>query len=209
MTTRTTCIHPAWFSWEKWCAAIRHEINMKKTRHQKLTCGRCNEPVRQRDTFCVTCGGLFADGLCCVKHKTKHADGVCVICSQPFCNTCGADVNKIFLCNVHADYEITEKMARVFGCTDYVRTQFAMTCLKQAGYHPFLYSRLFNPTADKVAISALRNFGNHPIAEQKVLVPFPEVLNAVKELKKHKFKEIWWTGLLRSLPSSVSIPFKE
>jgi hypothetical protein len=81
-------------------------------------------------------------------------------------------------------------MARVFGSTDNVQTQFAVTCLQQRGFHPFLYSRLFNPTADKVAISALRNFGNHPIEEQKVLVPFPEVLLAKQELKKHNLKEV-------------------
>ena len=163
---------------------------MKKFQQAKLMCGRCNEPVRQEETFCSKCGGLFSDTISCNKHKSIDAEGVCVICSKPFCGTCGADVNKIFLCNSHSDYEIVEGMARVFGSTDNVRTQFATTCLKQAGYHPFLYSRQFNPGADKVAVTAVRNFGNHPIVELKVLVPFFEVLKAIKELKKHKFKEI-------------------
>jgi hypothetical protein len=118
------------------------------------------------------------------------AEGVCVICSKPFCKKCGVNVLKIFLCDKHSDLEITEGKVRVFGSTDNVRTQFAVACLKQAGYHPFYYSRLFNPVADKVAITALRNFGNHPIEEQKVLIPYSEFINASKELKKHKFKEI-------------------
>jgi hypothetical protein len=165
-------------------------ILMKKSRQSKITCGRCNEPVRQKDTYCINCGGIFSNDLFCIKHKSKHADGVCVICSKPFCNKCGGDTNNVFLCNVHYEYEIFEGKVRVFGSMDNVRAQFASTCLKQAGYHPFLYSRKFNPVADQVAITAIRNFGNHPAIEQKVLVPFSEVLKAAKELKKHKFKEI-------------------
>jgi hypothetical protein len=52
-----------------------------------------------------------------------------------------------------------------------------------------MYNRMYNPIADQVSITPLRNFGGHPSIEQKVLVPFSEVLDAVKELKKHKFKE--------------------
>jgi len=161
---------------------------MKKS--QQLKCGRCEEPIKQKDTFCKNCGGLFSDNLLCVNHKSMKAEGVCVVCSKPFCKKCGTDVLKVFLCDKHSDLEITEGKVRVFGSTDNVRTQFAVACLKQAGYHPFYYSRLFNPVADKVAITALRNFGNHPIEEQKVLIPYSEFINASKELKKHKFKEI-------------------
>ena len=163
---------------------------MKKSKNNLLTCGRCKAPIKQRDTFCKNCGGLFSDDLLCVNHKSIKAEGVCIICSKPFCKKCGAGVLKVFLCDKHSDLEITEGKVRVFGSTDYVRVQFAMACLKQAGCHPFHYSRLFNPVGDKVAITALRNFGNHPIEEQKVLIPFSEFIKASKELKKHKFKEI-------------------
>jgi hypothetical protein len=163
---------------------------MKKNQKPKLTCGRCKISVQKKDMYCRNCGGLFSDTLYCVKHSSQHADGVCVICDKPYCNSCGAETNNIYLCDGHSGCEIAEGMARVFGSTDYVQVQFAFTCLQQSGYHPFLYSRLFNPVADKVAITALRNFGNHPIEEQKILVPFSEVLSAVKELKKHKLKEV-------------------
>jgi hypothetical protein len=163
---------------------------MGKSVKSKLTCERCNELVLTKDTYCQNCGGLFSDDLHCTKHKSVPADGVCVICSKPFCINCGGDVNKVFLCNLHFDHDVFEGMARVFGSMDNVRVHFAHTCLKQAGYHPYIYSRKYNPVADKVAITAIRNFGNHPATEQKVLVPFSEVLKAEKELKKHKFKEI-------------------
>ena len=161
---------------------------MKKI-HQ-LTCSRCSEPVQEQDTFCKNCGGVFSNDLRCKKHTSMKAVGVCVICSTPCCKKCGGDVQKTFLCNNHADLEITEGKVRVFGSTDNVRAQFAVARLKQAGYHPFYYSRLFNPVADKVAITGVRNFGNHPIEEQKVYIPFPEFTDASRELKKHKFKEI-------------------
>lgn len=163
---------------------------MKKLRVSKLVCGRCEEPVTQRDTFCRNCGALFSDDLFCANHKSIHAEGVCVICSKPYCKKCGGDVQKVFLCDEHSDLEIAEGMVRVFGSTDNVQAQFATTCLKQTGYHPFLYSRMFNPGADKVSITPVRNWGNHPIVEQKVLVPFSEFMKASKELKKHKFKEV-------------------
>jgi hypothetical protein len=74
-------------------------------------------------------------------------------------------------------------MARVFGSTDNVQAQFVVTTLEQAGYHPFLYSRMFNPGADLVALSRMvRNYGNHPIVEMKVLVPFSELVRAEKTL---------------------------
>jgi hypothetical protein len=155
----------------------------------KLTCGRCKQSIRKKDTFCPNCGGVFTDTLRCKKHKSIPADGVCVICSTPFCTKCGRDVGKVFLCNRHYEYEVFEGKARVFGSMDNVQTQFASNCLKQAGYHPFLYNRMYNPVADKVSITPLRNFGKYPSIEQKVLVPFSEVLGAMKELKKHKFKD--------------------
>ena len=85
----------------------------------------------------------------------------------------------VFVCDPHWQYEIQEGMARVFGCLDNVQAQYVTSLLEQAGYHPFLYSRIFNPNADMVAVTKVpRNFGNHPIAEMKVLVPFAEVLAA-------------------------------
>jgi hypothetical protein len=155
----------------------------------KLRCSRCNQSIRKDDTFCPNCGGVFTDELICAKHKSAHADGVCVICLKPCCSKCGADVVKVFFCDEHAEFEVFEGRARVFGSMDNIRAQYAGTCLKQAGYHPFMYNRKFNPVADKVSTTALRNFGKYPGNEQKVLVPFSEVLGAVKVLQKHKFKE--------------------
>jgi hypothetical protein len=157
---------------------------------QLLICNRCEEHIKKKDTYCKNCGGVFSDDLLCINHKSIKAEGVCVICAQPFCKKCGVDVLNVFLCDKHSDLEITEGRVRIFGSTDYIRTQFVASCLKQAGCHPFHYSRIFKPQADMVAITGIRNFGNHPIEEQKIYIPFSEFINALKELKKHKFKEI-------------------
>jgi len=160
-------------------------FDMAKVQQSDLTCDRCGESVNREETFCRSCGTVFSDQLRCSVHHSVEAAGVCVICSKPFCKTCGGDTNKIFLCDPHfAEYEVHEGMARVFGCTDNVQAQFVTTCLEQAGLHPFLYSRMSNPGADLVAIIGPRNFGRHPIVELKVLLPFSEVLNAKKTLSE-------------------------
>jgi hypothetical protein len=112
---------------------------------------------------------------------------VCVICRKRCCSKCGGDVNKIFLCDKHSEYELHEGMARVYGTIDNVQAQFVTKCLEQAGCHPFLYSRKFNPGAgmiDSWVRLGIRNYGKYPIAEMKVLVPFAEVLKAEKLVKR-------------------------
>ncbi len=160
--------------------------------HPELLCQRCQGPVTDADGFCTRCGALFADGMVCSRHPSVEAEGVCVICSKPFCKKCGALSEGVFLCEQHWRYEIQEGMARVYGCYDNVQAQYVTSCLTQAGYHPFLYSRMFNPGAGAygdIVKSGIRNFGNHPIVELKVLVPFPEVLRAEKTLRELGIRE--------------------
>ncbi len=166
---------------------------MGKSQPSEYSCPRCEAELSEQDQFCPSCGALFADGLFCANHQSTPADGVCVICSKPFCSKCGKASNGIFLCDPHWGYEIQEGMARVFGTMDNVEAQRVTSVLEQAGFHPFLYSRLFNPTADLVAIGGIvRGYGagNRPIPEQRVFVPFGEVLRAQKTLNKLGIKEI-------------------
>ena len=77
-------------------------------------------------------------------------------------------------------------MARIFGHIDNAQAQYVTRVLDQAGFHPFLYSRRFNPGATISKNIPLRLYGRHTIAELKVLVPFREVLEVEKVLKKLK-----------------------
>ncbi len=130
--------------------------------------------------------------MVCFNHGSEPAEGVCVICSKPFCRKCGSLTAGIFFCDAHSSYEIEEGMARVFGSIDNVQAQYVTRCLEQAGYHPFLYSRYFNPGAGIVGTmtkAGIRNYGDHPIIEMKVLVPFSEVLRAEKTLRELGIRE--------------------
>ena len=135
----------------------------------------------------MECGAPFSENLSCARHKSTPASGVCIICSKPFCKKCGGDEKSTFFCNPHSGYEFHEGMARVFGSIDNVQSQYATTRLEQAGLHPFLYSRRFNPGSGIINTwirAGIRNYGRHPIVELKLLVPFCEVLKAEKTLKK-------------------------
>ena len=150
-------------------------------------CSRCKFSASQDDTFCRNCGALFTDTLVCFHHNSIAAIGVCVICSKPCCKECGGDNNRVFLCDPHWQYELHEGLARVFGSIDNVQAQYVTTCLKQSGFHPFLYSRRFNPGSGMISTmvqAGIRNYGKYPIVELKVLVPFSEVLDAERALKE-------------------------
>jgi hypothetical protein len=156
---------------------------MSERQNTTLTCTECSNAVKESDDYCQNCGAMFKDGFVCVHHRSKVADGICVICKRPFCNECGADVVHVFFCNTHCKYEFHEGMARVFGHIDNVQVQYATQCLEQAGFHPFLFSRRYNPGAGIARWIPLRLYGRNTIAELKVLVPFSEVLNAEKTLR--------------------------
>ncbi len=152
-----------------------------------FACDQCGEPAGKDDTFCKNCGALFAENLVCVNHPSAPAAGVCLICSKPFCKRCGEKSQGVFLCDPHSFYETQEGMARVYGTFDNVQAQYVTSLLEQAGFHPFFYSRIFNPGPDLVALNAPRNFGNYPPGEMKVLVPYGEVLKAEEMLRELGF----------------------
>ena len=115
-----------------------------------------------------------------------------MICSKPFCAKCGKRSDGAFLCDKDWGRESQEGMARIFGTMDNVQAQYVTTLLDQAGFHPFLYSRVFNPNADLVSVTKLvRGYGvgNRPIPEQRVFVPFHEVLAGEKILDELGIKE--------------------
>lgn len=161
------------------------EVN--RSEESEYTCEHCKLPAGKDDSFCKNCGALFFDGLACSNHPSVAAKGVCVVCSKPFCKKCGKRSDGVFLCDLHWGYETQEGMARVFGTMDNVEAQRVTAFLTQAGFHPFLLSKIFNPPADLVAFPKItRGYGagNHPIQEQKVFVPFSELLKAQETLRE-------------------------
>jgi hypothetical protein len=157
---------------------------MSRQPNTTLACGECSNPVQKDAEYCPSCGAMFKEGFHCTLHRSRDAEGICVICRKPFRHECGSDVQNVFFCNHHSRYEFHEGMARVYGHTDNVQVQYTAECLRQAGFHPFLFSRKFNPGPDIARWIPLRVYGQNTIAELKVLVLFSEVLEAEKTLKR-------------------------
>ena len=151
------------------------------------SCKNCHKPLPSVADYCPHCGSLNAEGRKCVKHPRTDATGVCIICSLPYCGKCATRVNKLFLCARHDEYEIFEGMARVYGVSDTANAQFVVRCLKQAGFHPFLFSRKASPISiggpDYTLFRASGEYNGHIINEEKVMVPCAEVIEAEKVLK--------------------------
>ena len=155
-----------------------------------LECEFCGAAVKEDDDFCTECGSLFVDYVKCSNHQYQNAEGVCVICCEPYCSECGLLVNdKTFLCQHHNEYEIIEGRARVYGSLDDVAVLYAKSCLEQEGLHPFLYSRKrpggnqhINYTPDL----SNDDYDGRGVNETKILLPVQEVIaaeNILRELK--------------------------
>lgn len=151
---------------------------------EKYICTNCDIEATDDSDYCPRCGTLFLENVKCEIHPDVDAEGVCVICAKPFCNKCGHNVNKVFLCNEHNGYEIYEGMARVFGTSDAVQVEYIKSCLDQESFHPFVYSRKSSPLhlggSDYSLFRASGDFDGHIINEIKLLVPCGEVLEAEK-----------------------------
>jgi hypothetical protein len=154
-------------------------------------CSNCNCEIKIDDDFCPSCGILFVENIKCCEHGEKNAEGVCVICCDPYCGECGLFVNdRIFLCNEHSDYEIVEGMVRVFGSSDSVQVEFAKANLQDEGLHPFIYSRKTSPMhlggVDYSLFRASGEYNGQIINEIKLMVPFQELIRAEEILQELK-----------------------
>ena len=156
--------------------------------NETLICNNCENKIDDSDEFCPYCGTIFVEDLNCINHKNKEAKGVCVICRKAFCKKCGGRASGIFLCDEHYGYEIYEGMVRIFGSSDSAQTNYVKSCLEQAGFHPFIYSRKASPIsiggADYTLFRASGEYHGRIINEIKVMVPANEVLEAEKIIEE-------------------------
>jgi hypothetical protein len=165
---------------------------MDELNNSTLICENCSNAVKAEDDFCPECGTLFIDEIFCDIHNDISAEGVCIICSLPFCNKCGVTANNHFLCNPHSNYEIYESMVRVYGTLNDVTAQHAKSCLEQDGLHPILFFRHHSYLGPRFAYSLFGAEGDYRgniVNEIKVMVPTQEVLKAEEILKSLKILE--------------------
>ncbi len=160
---------------------------MDKSTNDELVCSHCHNDIIDTNEFCPSCGSLFKDSIVCENHRQREAEAVCIICCIPLCSECGGRVNGLFLCEKHENYEIYQGMARVFGMSDEAQARYAHSCLEQAGFHPFLYSRKVSPISlggpDYTLFRASGEYDGHIINEIKVMVPCQEVVRAEQVLR--------------------------
>ena len=156
---------------------------------KELECSFCSNKVSQDSDFCPECGTLFLENVKCTNHQDAEANGVCVICCEPYCKECGFYVgDRIFLCNEHSEYEIFEGMARIYGASDVPQLEYFKSCLEQSGFHPLLFSRKANAnhlgSADYTLYEATGSYLGHIINEIKLMVPLQETIEAEKLLEQ-------------------------
>lgn len=150
----------------------------------KVICDNCESTIDDDSDFCPFCGGLFLEDVKCEVHPDKDAIGVCVICQSPICGSCAGRTDDYFLCKEHANYEIYQGMARIYGTSDFALSEFVNDSLIKAGFHPFNYSRKTSPISlgglDYSLYRASGEFDGHIINEIKIMVPLSEVIDAEK-----------------------------
>ncbi len=159
---------------------------MNESEDNIYTCEECNNTVKEDDDFCPYCGSLFIDETFCENHTEIKAEGVCIICCNPYCKICGSKVNNHFLCKEHSGYEIYEGMARVHGSLDDTSAQYLKSCLEQEGLHPVLLSR-HSPFGGRrqapLLFETMGDFSGHIANEIKIMVLCQEVLKAEEIIK--------------------------
>lgn len=153
-----------------------------------VECPRCAQGVQGTDEFCPACGELLVDGISCANHPDALSRGACIICCVAYCSRCGHRVQKLFLCNDHATYEIYQGLARVYGTTDEAQAHYAFSCLEQQNIHAFLYVRKGSPISMGAPEYTLFHASGDPssrtINEVKLMVPVQEVLLAETFLRE-------------------------
>ena len=152
-------------------------------------CDNCKNEVKESDEFCPECGSLFIDNITCSNHNTKDAAGICIICCLPYCDKCGLIDNKHFLCNLHAEYEIYEGMAKIYSVLDDTNAQYVKSCLEQEGFHPFIFCKVQPQGGSRLVYNLFEAQGDtkgHSVHEIKIMVPCQEAVEAEKILTQLK-----------------------
>ena len=147
-----------------------------------LVCEQCDQAIQDTDEFCPHCGGLFVEAVKCDRHPSHNAAGVCILCSLPWCNSCGETINGLFLCSKHNTHEIVEDMARICGVNNSAMADYFRACLEEGGFHPFVYSgNIYHKASMGGNSPTIGGNTRSPLGgreEFKIMVPFQEVEQA-------------------------------
>lgn len=152
-------------------------------------CPICDREVCHYDEHCRFCGSLFVDNIYCTNHTDTEAEGICLICSKPFCSECGTEVIGKFFCKEHSNYELLENLVTIYGSKDYNKILAIKALLEELNLHPTIINKTEKDTLGD--ISYYNNFNRsdnlvEKLSEEiKILVPCQEVQEAEELLSKN------------------------
>lgn len=101
-----------------------------------MKCPSCETTVGEDSDFCPSCGELLVDpaSVVCERHGTKHAVGVCIICSTPVCEKCAKKLHGRTFCPDHAGIEVEQGWALVYSSHEINDAELAKSVLEEEGF---------------------------------------------------------------------------
>jgi hypothetical protein len=106
----------------------------------KTVCPNCECEVQSDDDFCPDCGTLLIEDVKCSVHQDENAEGVCVICREPFCNKCGAFVDDDFFCKNDSRVQFSEGRSNILESDNPQQIDIVKNILDEKGLHPLVIS---------------------------------------------------------------------
>lgn len=144
---------------------------------EKPICSLCESEIKRDDDFCSNCGTLFTEFVKCTEHLDKNAEGVCVICCEPFCEECGSFVDDVFFCSEDSEYQCLEGRVNLFTTTEITQMDFIRESMEQGGLHPIILSERGGYKSSRI-LSLISPDESSPYGLLALMVPFQEVIRA-------------------------------
>ena len=101
-----------------------------------VPCSHCGEEITEDSDFCPHCGTLFesAGSPRCEMHESVLASGVCIICRELVCRSCGARLGGRTFCEAHRGVKVQQDWAEIVRATDMNEAELVRAVLQGGGF---------------------------------------------------------------------------
>lgn len=151
----------------------------------EIKCPICDRVITIDKGFCDYCGSILNEELNCTIHQYHEAEGICLICSKPFCSDCGTEVIGKFFCLEHSNYEMLENLVTIYGSNDNSKIIAIKKLLEELNLHPTIINKTEKYFGDLKIFNSINQtdkFNDDISKIIKVLVPCKEVQVAEKAI---------------------------
>lgn len=104
-----------------------------------VRCARCKEEFAGSDA-CPVCGTLRVE-VPCAEHPERTAEGRCVVCGKPLCDTCDRGEARPFRCEEHRRVPFIEGWAQVYTTASEFEAQLVRENLRAEGIDAQTFSQ--------------------------------------------------------------------